>query len=125
MAKDGVEFQIHLTGDVSGKCWDGAFRAKEVLSFADTIQIERGVRDLLGPGPYDGMDPEVYAKVVMIARLRVYLTDAPEWWSDLKMADTNLLNAVYKGARGVIDAHDKKIEEEGKAAKEALSKSEK
>ena len=122
--KSGTPFDVHVDkGDVTGKCWDGAFRAKLVLSFMDQIRVDRIKRDLLGPGPYDGADSEAVAMASILADIQVRLTDAPTWWEGgANHSDTNLLMEVYRGAKKVAQDHIDQMTKEGEKAQEKLRK---
>jgi hypothetical protein len=124
MAKEaeGTLFEVHVDkGDLTGKTWHGQFRAKTILSFGEQIRIDRLKRDLLGPGSYDGADPEVVAQAVILSELQVRITEAPEWWGGgIGHADTNLLKAVYEAANRVRDEHLKTVQKKGEADQAAL-----
>jgi hypothetical protein len=118
---EGTLFEVHLTGNVTGKTWDGKFRAKPVLSFAEQARGERILRDILGPGPYDGMDIEVIAAARMLSVLSVRITEAPEWWGGgANHADTNLLMAVYAAADKVVKEHLDEVQKKGETARASL-----
>jgi hypothetical protein len=125
LEKPGVVFTIHVDkGDITGKSWHGDFRAKETLSFGDQIRIDRIRRDLLGPGPYDGCDPEVMAQATILAQLQVCITEAPEWWvGGVSHADFNLLRSIYEEALKIREGHTKEIEKQGEDAQKALRES--
>jgi hypothetical protein len=119
---EGVKFNVHVDrGDVTGKTWDGDFRSKEVLSFGDQLRIDRIRRDLLGPGPYDSVDPEALAAASILAELQVRLTESPEWWAGgVGHSDTNLLMAVYEQVRKVRDQHADEVKKQGEEAQKKL-----
>ena len=120
--KPGTPFPIHIDrGDTTRKCWDGEFRGKEILAFGDQIRIDRIKRDLLGPGPYDGADPEVVAQATVLAEIQVTLTDAPEWWQGgLAHSDTNLLMAIYQAALKIRNDHQAEVKKAGEEAQAKL-----
>lgn len=123
MAKEaeGSSFELHLVGTVSGKTWAGQFRAKPVLSFSEQARVERLVRDMLGQGPYDGMDLEVVAASRMLAVLAVRLTKAPEWWDGgANHADPNLLMEVYAKVNSIVEEHQAEVTKRGEDAKKLL-----
>lgn len=123
MAKEpeGTSFEVHLTGNITGKTWDGKFRAKAVLSFAEQAKVERLVRDMLGQGPYDGMDSEVVASARILSALAVRITEAPEWWAGgANHADTNLLMKVYEETDAVAKEHIDGVLKRGEVARDAL-----
>lgn len=121
---EGTLFEVHVDrGSATGKTWHGDFRAKPVLSFGEQIRIDRIKRDLLGPGPYDGVDPEVMAQAIILAELQVRITEAPEWWANgIGHADDNLLRAVYEGANKVAKDHMDALKQEGEKAQEGIRK---
>lgn len=120
--KTGIEFEIHIDrGDVTGKCWDGKFRAKEMLSYADRLRRDRIRRDLLGPGSLESADPEAVAVATMLAELQVSLTDAPEWWAGgVNHSDENLLGAVWTEVNKIRQKHQDDVIKAGEEAKKKL-----
>lgn len=119
----GVPFNVHLTGNITGKTWDGAFRAKTLLTFRDKLNADRSRRELLGDA--QGMvDGEAAAAALVISQLSVRLIEVPEWWKESKggldLEDPNVLEVVYKEAMKVEEDYLKKVEAEGKATQEAM-----
>jgi hypothetical protein len=125
---EGTPFSIHVVGDVTGKTWAGAFRAKPGLSFRDKLNSDRMRRELLGNDAASATT-ESHVTATVISALSVRLTEAPEWWTEakggLELQDFNVLEEVYKKSVEVEDAHTKKVEDEGKAAGEKLREPEK
>lgn len=120
---DGVKFEIHLKGDVTGKLWSGSFRSKTLLSFRDKLRADSYRRELLG-GTVGSVDPESAAAALVISQLSVRLTETPEWWSaskgGLDLEDANVLEKVYEAAMQVEKDHLASIEKEGQAAQDVL-----
>jgi len=118
----GERFTVHVDkGNVTGLTWNGDFRAKAILSFSDQMRADRLKRDMLGPGPYDGVDGEVLAQAIMLSSLAVRLTEWPKWWiNGTEHSDTNLLQEVYNNVIRIRDEYFVKMEADGKKDQEEL-----
>jgi len=120
---EGTVFNIHLTGNITGKTWDGDFRAKPILTFRDRLGVDRMRRELLG-GDGTTADTEAAAAAKVISELAYRLTEWPEWWKESKggldLADVNVMQEVYKAAEKVENDYFTKLEADGKAAQEKL-----
>jgi hypothetical protein len=121
----GVQFKVHIVGDVTGKVWPGEFRAKTNLTFADKLAADRFRRELLGDA--GGVpDQEAAAAARIISQLSVRLTEYPEWWKAMKggldVEDFNILMELWEKVSDIEKDHLKRLEAEGAAAQEALRK---
>jgi hypothetical protein len=116
---EGTSFDIHVRGNVTGKTWDGTFRAKPLLTFRDQLNVDKLRRDLVGPNS-DGAAPEAFSTAVILAELAFRLTETPEWWKESKggldLCDPNVVEEVYKRVKDIETGHLKKVEDEGKSA---------
>lgn len=120
---EGVLFEIHVTGVVTGKTWAGRFRAKPLLSFRDQMGMDRMRRELLG-GDIANADPNVIVQAAVLADLSFRLTEFPDWWTangnGLDLADPNVLEAIYIETKKVEEDYLKTISNEAEKAREEI-----
>ena len=120
----GVAFDVHIVGDETLETFTGKFRAKEKLSWADQLGIDRYRRELLGVNAAEST-VEVYKRATVISELAAYLTEAPDWWKTsrggLDIIDDNVVLKVYDEATKVREAWLKAQKEKGEAAKKKLA----
>jgi len=116
---EGIAFEVHVRGNVTGKTWDGAFRAKPLLSFREQLNVDKLRRELVGPDQA-GAAPEMFSTAVVLSELAFRLTDVPEWWKESKggldLCDPNVVEQVYKKTKAIETEHLKKVEAEGEDA---------
>lgn len=114
----GVQFDIHVVGEETNETFTGKFRAKEKLSWADQLAIDRYMRELLGPLGNEA-SLVIKKRAEIISELNARLTESPDWWKDarggLDVVDDNVVLAVYDKSIEVrtkwVDAQKKKGEE--------------
>lgn len=118
-----VKVNVHIDrGDITGKTWDGDFTFKPILSFADQMKVERFKRDLLGAGPYDGIDPVVIIRASILAKLSAFIVEAPSWWGNgLNHSDDNLLEELYNKLQKIQEDYSNKILSDGNSAQKDLA----
>lgn len=120
---EGISFEVHVRGNITGKTWDGSFRAKPLLTFRDQLNIDKLRRDFVGT---DGSNaaPEAFSTAVVLSELAFRLTETPEWWKEsqggLDLCDPNVVEEVYKKSKAIESEHVKKVEADGDAAATAL-----
>jgi hypothetical protein len=115
---DGVAFEVHAVGNITGKVWDGTFRAKSVLSFREQMLSDKMRREFTGP---DVQDPDIMAQAIILSELYYRLTDAPEWWransNGMDLADPNVLKEVFEAAKKVESDYLDKVKADGEKAR--------
>jgi hypothetical protein len=115
---EGEPFEIHVVGNVTGKTWDGKFRAKAVLTFREQMQADKMRREFTGP---DVTDPDIAAQAIILSDLFYRLTDAPEWWranaNGMDLSDPNVLKEVFEGAKKVESDYLEKVKAEAEKAR--------
>lgn len=120
---EGVAFEVHEKGNVTGKTWDGKFRAKAVLTFREQMAADRLRREFLG-GNGQGADADVLVEARILSELPFRLTEAPEWWKSngggMDLADANILKAVWEGAVKVEEEHLANLAKEGAEAQKVV-----
>lgn len=119
MAVDTRPFEIHLTGEISGKLWDGKFSSKVRLSHREYMLEDQHRRMLLGDrAEYASL--RVQNAAIIFSTIASHLVGAPEWWTANRngedLEDENIIQAVYDH---VIRIENEWLEERKKQAGEA------
>lgn len=119
----GVQFELHVVGDETGDTFHDKFRAKEKLSWADQLAIDRMRRELLGPLGGEA-DLNVQQRAQVIAELTFRLTEFPEWWKNahngLDLVDDNVVLKVYEEAQRIRKEYLDRMKAKGEEAKKKL-----
>lgn len=116
-------FDFDHTGTDTGKRYEGQFKVVCLLDMGQKHRLELEKTRLMGnhPNPTDGLA----GIAIILANLRLKITDGPEWWKQsnggYSIQDEDVLVALYDKVVAAETEWRKQMIEKGKKAQEATN----